>query len=228
METPPLAPSLHHRIREGLTRIATAMRTDDWQRAKAAGVNPTQYAILEHLDGRSTGVAVKDLAFQLGVSQPTATDSIAALERKGLIAKRPDPDDRRSVNVLLTAAGGDALRAGQVVVGFAGQATEALDPAEQEQLLATLVTMIRHLQEAGAIPIQRMCVSCRYFRPHAHADAARPHHCTFVDAAFGLQDLRVDCREHETADPAFRAATWNVFRKDRRPLQATEERGSQT
>lgn len=226
METPKLDTSLHDRIREALTRITTAMRTDDWQRAKAAGLNPTQYAVLEHLDGRPAGLSVKDLAFQLGVSQPTATDSIAALERKGLIAKRPDPNDRRSVHILLTEQGRAALEAGHAVTGVAEQAVASLVPDEQEHLLVTLITMIRHLQEVGAIPVQRMCVSCRYFRPYAHANAAKPHHCNFVDAAFGQKDLRIDCREHETADPSFRAATWNDFQKDRSPLQANEERGS--
>ncbi|MGI6247660.1 MAG: MarR family winged helix-turn-helix transcriptional regulator [Pseudochelatococcus sp.] len=209
-----------------MTRIATAMRADDWQRAKAAGVNPTQYAILDHLDGRPAGLSVKDLAFQLGVSQPTATDSIAALERKGLIVKHPDPVDRRSVNILLTEQGRAALEAGHAVTGIAEQAVASLVPDEQEHLLVTLIAMIRHMQETNAIPVQRMCVSCRYFRPHAHAGAARPHHCNFVDAAFGQQDLRIDCREHETADPSFRAATWNAFQKDRPSLQANEERGS--
>ncbi|MGV6876641.1 MarR family winged helix-turn-helix transcriptional regulator [Pseudochelatococcus sp. B33] len=208
-----------------MTRIATAMRADDWQRAKAAGINPTQYAILDHLDGRLAGLSVKDLAFQLGVSQPTATDSIGALERKELIMKRPDPDDRRSVHVLLTEAGRAALAAGRAVPGVAEQAVSSLVPDEQEHLLVALITMIRHLQEMNAIPVQRMCVSCRYFRPYAHADAAKPHHCNFVDAAFGQQDLRIDCREHEVADPSFRAATWNAFQKDHPSLQANEERG---
>lgn len=224
METPDTTTPLHYRVREGLSRVATALRVDDWSRAKAASVNPTQYAILEHLEGRTEGAGVKDIAFQLGVSQPTATDSILALERKGLVAKHADPNDRRAVHVRLTAEGQSALRAGDAVAGIAEHAVAALPPGRQEELLVTLVTMIRQLQEAGAIPIQRMCVSCRYFRPNVHADVARPHHCAFVDAAFGPQDLRVDCREHETADPAFRAATWNAFEKDRPSLQAVQEK----
>lgn len=226
METPDQAKSLRHRVREGLSRVATALRVDDWSRAKAGGVNPTQYAILDHLDGRPAGLGVKDIAFQLGVSQPTATDSIAALERRGLVAKQIDPNDRRAVNVRLTAGGGAALRAGNALSGVAEMAVSALSADRQQDLLVTLVTLIRQLQEAGAIPIQRMCVSCRYFRPNAHADAARPHHCAFVDAAFGAPDLRIDCREHETADPAFRAAAWNVFQGDRSAFQPPQERGS--
>lgn len=214
METPNAPKSLNLRIREGLERIATAIRADDWVRARTAKLNPAQFAIIETLEGRPSGMSVKELARQLGVSQPSVTDSVAALERKGFVERRSLSVDRRSVNLVITASGQAALNSGQSAPSIAEQAAAALDTEEQEDLLVLLIAMIRQLQEIGAIPIQRMCVSCRHFRPFAHADAAQPHHCTFVDAAFGQQDLRIDCREHETADPSFRAATWNVFTKD--------------
>lgn len=217
METPFAAPPVHARIVEGLERIATALRADDWVRARSAGVNPTQLAILRLLDGRGPGWTVKELSLQLGVSQPTATDSILALERKALIEKRADPADGRAVRIVITGAGRAAVRAGGEAASAVDRAAAALDDDDQEQLLVQLVSVIRELQEQGAIPIQRMCVNCRYFRPYAHTDAARPHHCNFVDAAFGQQDLRIDCRDHETADPSARAATWGAFQKDHHP-----------
>ncbi|MFK0384018.1 MarR family winged helix-turn-helix transcriptional regulator [Agrobacterium sp. NPDC090273] len=211
METPTNPTAIQHRIREGLSRIAMVMRADDWNRAKLAGINPTQLSILELLEGRKGGLSVKDIALHLAVSQPTATDSIGALERKGYVEKRQTANDRRGVSVGLTSEGVAALRAGGTVEGDAEQATGVLGGQEQEELLLTLVKMIRSLQEREAIPIQRMCASCRYFAPFVHTDAARPHHCNFVDAAFGQRELRIDCRDHETADPAIRAATWSAF-----------------
>ncbi|QQR36064.1 MarR family transcriptional regulator [Devosia oryziradicis] len=217
MESPRTAPPLPMRVLEGLERIATAIRADDWNRARAAGVNPTQLAILDVLEGRPAGLAVRDLASQLGVSQPTATDSILALERKGMVEKRPEPGDGRSQRVQITPAGRDAHAARAAAPGAVAQAASALPDDQQEYLLLLVVSVIRQLQESQAIPIQRMCVSCRYFRPYAHADAAKPHHCNFVDAAFGQQDLRIDCREHETADPSVRAATWTAFEGSQPP-----------
>lgn len=213
METPFLAPPVHTRIVEGLERIATALKSDDWARSRAIGVNPTQLAILRALDGRRSGLSVKELSSHLGVSQPTVTDSILALERKSLIEKRADPNDGRSVRVLITGAGIAAVGDSEPGAGAVGQATAALRDDDQQQLLVQLVLVIGQLQERGSIPVQRMCVGCRYFRPYAHADAARPHHCNFVDAAFGQQDLKIDCRDHETADPSVRAATWATFHK---------------
>lgn len=217
MDTFHVVPPVHARIVEGLERIATAMKSDDWASAQSVGLNPTQLAILRALEARNGGMGVKELAVLLGVSQPTATDSILALERKALVEKHADPTDGRAVRVVITDAGRDAVRSGDAAPGAVAKATAALEDEDQEQLLVQLISLIRQLQEQGAIPVQRMCVSCRHFRPYAHSDAARPHHCTFVDAAFGQQDLRIDCRDHETADPSIRAATWMEFEKDRSP-----------
>ena len=156
-------------------------------------------------------MGVKEVAIHLAVSQPTATDSINALERKGLVEKRTG-SDKRAVVVCLTEEGRSVLyRSGTGT--SAEQAVDALADHEQAELLVYLVKMIRHLQDIDAIPIQRMCATCRYFEPRKHKDAAKPHHCNFVDASFGQRDIRIDCREHETADPASRAATWDVFQR---------------
>src|SRR3546814_1949368 len=72
-----------------------------------------------------------------------------------------------------------------------------LDDGERAAFLKGLTKMIGALQTRGTIPVQRMCVSCAHFRPNVHSDAATPHHCAFVDAAFGDASLRLDCRSEE-------------------------------
>ncbi len=104
METPKNPTSIEHRIEEGLARLAAVIRADDWNRAKAAGINPTQQGVLDYLRGRPDGSGLTDIAFHLLISQPTATDSVAALERKGLVERRASETDRRAVRVLLTEA----------------------------------------------------------------------------------------------------------------------------
>ncbi|MGA7385021.1 MAG: hypothetical protein WBW81_10175 [Methylocella sp.] len=86
-----------------------------------------------------------------------------------------------------------------------------LTDAEQASLLKTLIKLIRSLQLRNAIPPQRMCVTCKYFRPNAHPEGAEPHHCAFVDAPFGNRALRLDCGEHEQAGAPETARNWNAF-----------------
>ena len=51
--------------------------------------------MLAHLAARGP-CRLGDLAAEAGVTQPTASDAVAALIRKRLIDKRPDPNDGRA------------------------------------------------------------------------------------------------------------------------------------
>lgn len=207
-------PPLIDRISDGLSRVATAMRAEAWTAADSIGLNPTQLQILTLLIARGrTGMRVKQIAAYLGVSQPTATDSINALLRKGLVEKQTDPTDARALSVAATPAGAAAIRQAGQLASASEEAIASLSKLEQQDLLTHLVKIIRRLQLAGAIPEQRMCVNCRYFRPHVYDDPNAPHHCAFVDAAFGTAELRVDCGEYEGADATEREAAWRVFNR---------------
>jgi len=53
----------------------------------------------------SAGVRVGEIARNLGVKVPSATEQIIKLERAGLARREPDPSDSRAVRVTLTEAG---------------------------------------------------------------------------------------------------------------------------
>lgn len=193
----------------GLGRLASALRAGQWRAAGESGLNPTQAEILARLARRE--MRPTEIAAHLGVSPASASDSIAALVAKRLALRRPDPQDGRAQQV---AATGDGLRLAAALAAEPAPLRTALaelPEADRAALLRALMRMIRALQEARAIPAQRLCVSCRHFRPHAHADTDRPHHCAFVDAAFGDASLRLDCGEHDPAPAEEAAAAWARF-----------------
>ena len=179
------------------------MRADQWAIAGTAGLNPTQTHVLTFIAGRGEkGARVGTIATRLGVTQPTATDSIAARVRKGLLTKAPDPEGARAVTVGVTRVGDDIARGIGLVITATERALETLEIREQTELLRLVIKTIRALQVAGAIAPRRMCVTCQYFRPNAHEDTRAPHHCAYVDAAFGAEGLRTDCDEHEATPEA--------------------------
>ena len=55
------------------------------------------------------GVRVGEIARNLGVKVPSATEQIIKLERAGLARREPDPDDSRAVRVVLTPDGRAAV-----------------------------------------------------------------------------------------------------------------------
>lgn len=193
----------------GLGRIAALLRAGQWQAGSEAALSPSQAEILARIAARP--LRQRDLAAHLGVSPASLSDSVSSLVAKGLVERLPDRDDGRAQRIAPTAAGA-ALAARLPAAPEALQAAlSALPEIERARLLRTLTTLIRALQEARAIPAQQICATCRHFRPHAHADAARPHHCDFVNAAFGDASLRLDCRDHETAPEDRAAINWRRF-----------------
>lgn len=113
-------------------------------------------------DRGEPGVRIGAIADHLGVTQPTATDSIAALIRKGLLHKRPDAADSRAVLIRITEAGREVVRGIGLTITATERALGALTPSEQTALLQLLIKTIRVLQISGAISPQRLCVTWKF------------------------------------------------------------------
>ncbi len=197
----------------GLNRISVFLRSKDWQKAERADLTATQGQILSHLNARGPA-RVGAIAEALGVAQPTATTAVGALVRKGLVEKRADPADARASLLHLTRAGRRKAQAFEGVPEALLAAVDELDERERAALLRSLTKMIRSLQRQRAIPVQRMCATCVHFRPNVHDDADAPHHCAFVDAAFGDAKLRLDCGDHGALPDERAVATWRRFVDD--------------
>src|SRR5438132_4651015 len=177
IENPSLEPS-GRRITTGLAKIGLALRSQGWRDASENGLTPTQGQILALLGApRATPLRVVDLARALGVTAATTSDAARALARKGLVVKTRNPEDGRAIALGLTRRGKRAAARVAAWPDFLMVAVDALSPGEQAVFLKGLVKMIRTLQERGQIPIARMCVSCRFFRPNVHVAPEPPHHC---------------------------------------------------
>jgi DNA-binding MarR family transcriptional regulator len=208
----PLDEPLDRRVTIGLAKIGIALKQQAWAEAGGRGLTPTQGQVLALLRANPDGLRLRALAEQLGVTAATASDSVTALHRKGLVTKEATTGDGRGVVVLLTPTGIGEAAAAATWPDFLLEAVGELSAAEQATFLRALVAMIRTLQQKGRIPVARMCVSCRFFRPFKHDDPARPHHCAFVDAPFGDGELRLDCPDFQTAPADQAAQNWQAFR----------------
>jgi DNA-binding MarR family transcriptional regulator len=91
-------------------------------------------AVLGRLD-REGPQSVSDLATAERVRPQSMAQTVAELEADGLVARSPDPDDRRRALVAMTDAGRDALEADRRRrVGWLFSAIEQLPPADREAL----------------------------------------------------------------------------------------------
>lgn len=138
-----------------------------------------------------------DIVVGLASTAPTVSDAVRVLRTKNLIEGTRDPEDARAVRLRLTPLGRAEAARLSVVSGALSEAITVLAEDDFAAMLRGAMAVMRELQERQAIPISRMCFTCRFFESHAHPQEARLHHCHFVDAPFGDAELRVACPDHE-------------------------------
>ena len=108
----------------------------------SAGPMPVFFALA---DGGAMSQSA--LARWAAVEQPTMANTLKRMERDGLIARTPDPTDRRSALIALTRLGrervGEALASARETNGLA---LAGFKPAEREQFFALLRRVAENLE----------------------------------------------------------------------------------
>jgi DNA-binding MarR family transcriptional regulator len=186
------------RLAVGLVRLAAAMHAaTDGHASGGPNTLVDQQVVLMLTQGGDPS-SVDELAAKLGMSVGDLVEAVGRLRADGLVRLDPAPSyDPAHVAVSLTQHGRELP---QPLVNWAAHLLARLNDLsadEQSRLLATVCRQIVRLQRRDAISTARMCLTCRYFQPYAHAGAAKPHHCALVDAPFGHAHIRVHCPEQQ-------------------------------
>lgn len=112
---------------------------DSFQRFKRVMKGPPHFADLKRSEmgllfhikggcaGKTGGVKISELSNRLHVTSPSVTQLVTSLEKRGLVERRMDPADRRSVLVSITEKGDEITR------------------RAEEHLLAVLTGLVEHL-----------------------------------------------------------------------------------
>lgn len=87
-----------------LIRRAQQRHVAAWTRIASSEISSVQYTILVVLDARGEA-SQRELCDEADLDRSTIADLVARMERKGLIARRRDPQDARRNTVTLTDAG---------------------------------------------------------------------------------------------------------------------------
>jgi DNA-binding MarR family transcriptional regulator len=102
--TPPVSEhELASRLRVDLARVARRLR-----QAADSGLSPSQTSALASIE-RCGPLTPSELAKVERVQRPTITRLLVRLEELGLVSRTPDPTDRRSTLLAVTAAGSELL-----------------------------------------------------------------------------------------------------------------------
>jgi DNA-binding MarR family transcriptional regulator len=91
-------------------------------------------------------VRLNDLAARMGASAPTASRAVDALDELGLVDRKPDPADRRALQLDLTPEGRRSVEERKArVLEAVRPAVAKLTAAEREQLASLLARLADEL-----------------------------------------------------------------------------------
>jgi DNA-binding MarR family transcriptional regulator len=117
------------------------------------GLELRQYGLLRLL-ASAQGGSQRALGAMLDITPNRMVALVDGLESKGLIERRPHPDDRRAYTIALTEAGAAAFgQAMQAAFGVEASMCQPLEPQERAQLLGLLQKLAAARNEQpGAVP----------------------------------------------------------------------------
>ena len=163
------------------------------------GVQPVQVQVLIFLLHHGEEMrTISYLASEFDLTKATISDTVKALERKGLITKAYDKRDTRSYRIHLSETGEEVANRTALFTRGLSTPIEQMDTPAKENLLASLIGIIRYLNGAGVITLQRMCFTCSHYRADPHSGT---HFCQLMDQQLASTELRIDCPDHSPAIP---------------------------
>jgi DNA-binding MarR family transcriptional regulator len=187
----------HHtteaKITVGFERIAVALRAMLWQECLSTGISPIQGQILIFcLNHPPQMCRIGHLAKEFSLTKPTISDAVKTLERKELLIKKNDPEDQRSIDLILTEKG---IATAKQVVTFSDplrKMVAQLPESQKQQLQLMLAQLTIELKEIGVLNAQRSCVACKHCVVKSNK---KQYYCNFYQAKMTLAELRIDCAD---------------------------------
>lgn len=178
-----------------LERLARVMRA----REHEDGLNPAQREALRYLARANRFSNTPGaLTRYLGATKGTISQTVMALERKGLISKAAR-NAKKAVHLTLTDQG-VAVLARDPWVELAAEAGELGGKTRRRMQRGLEELLGNELRRAGLASFG-VCSSCRFFREKGRdGDARGPHLCMLFEDALSGEDAGRICVEHEAAN----------------------------
>ena len=173
-----------------LERLSRVLQNE----ANSAGLKPAQWEALRYLARANRfSRSPSALTAYLGTTKGTVSQTLIALERKGLVVKAPDAANRRHVAIDVTPKGSRMLQDDPTDAVL--RAASDLPEQDRQALTRTLGRLLAEaLRERGGRPFG-LCRSCRYFR--ANDPDGAPHRCGLLGVALSADDSARICVEQE-------------------------------
>jgi DNA-binding MarR family transcriptional regulator len=149
MKRKPALQEMAQELDRNLREVRRILRKPVEEEAARLGLTRPQLSVMQVLF-RSEGMSLKELSRQVGLAHSTVSGIVDRLEKKGLITRQPDPDDRRLTRIMIPARlrrlGEEKISELQVYP--LAEALKRATPAERRTICQGVVTLRRVIESS--------------------------------------------------------------------------------
>lgn len=186
--------NLSGQITRSFFYIGQAVKNILWEKSKHEHLTPAQVKVLLFINyTRNDAITVGNIAKYLSCTPATVSGVIDSLEKKDLILRVRDLDDRRKVHIRLKPAGSKLVGVVESIGYEIEEIISEFSPNEQEVLEKLLERISEKLMEKGLIYTGDICIDCCYFQRDRNLGDSKPHYCENLHIMLGEDDICKEC-----------------------------------
>jgi len=191
-------------IYDYVERLSELLRIDSRHAGAQYGIQPVQLEALHYLSicnrYSDTPMAVTEY---LGQTKGTVSQTLKVLEKKGLLSKLSDKNDKRIYHLKVSNRGKRLLNKTIPTTMFVN-ACDALSEKKQSEITASLKQLLVALLQANNMKTFGVCRSCRYNSKTEDGN----YFCNLVQEPLTDDDIHLICKEHENKKTKQRKIVW--------------------
>jgi DNA-binding MarR family transcriptional regulator len=161
----------------------------------AEGLNPAQWEALRFVArANRNSCSPGTLADFMGSTKGTVSQTLKALESKGLIERSRKAGDRRGVEIAVTSAGRKLIE--KDPLGHIHDALSHCSETDQRAVVAGLERLVGIVQKHRNIPEFGPCLGCAHYKPEASSETnAIGCRCGISGELFEANELSKICAD---------------------------------
>ncbi|OHU84397.1 MULTISPECIES: MarR family winged helix-turn-helix transcriptional regulator [Pseudoalteromonas] len=183
---------LNH-IYNSVERLGDLLKVGARQAGAEHGLQPVHVEVLHYLSicnqYSDTPMAVTEY---LGLTKGTVSQTLKVLEKKSLLVKTIDENDKRITHLKLSVSG-QQLVAALLPTNLFIKACEQLSPEQQSDIDSSLKLLLSALLKANNLKTFGVCKTCRFNQQTNDGN----YFCGLVKQPLSKGDVQLICREHE-------------------------------
>lgn len=177
---------------ESIERITALMRAEERRRCAECGMQPVHLQVLDYLlicnKYSNTPAAVSKY---LGMTRGTVSQTLLLLEKKGLISKTADTNDKRVVHLQILPPGKTLLKQAKPLDLFQRASELLAQQGNARECEAFFLQALSALQKVNKSQTFGLCKTCKHFTQQA--DGAL---CGLTKGQLSKSDSEKICQEH--------------------------------